>query len=287
MFPPSRPAPVQSWAPTSVLPIRHSRGASNKTPARGGPRDVCLAIPPCLGYNNRRGIRVFYLAPFFPPTRFDRVLQEGRHFMLSGLHEQASDEAVMRAVQQGHDAKFSLLVERYQGPLRRVAYSRLGNIELAEDIVQDAFLAAFQSRHTFATNANFRTWLWTILLNRCRRHFLRQSGKSAIVPWSQLPQAGVAAEPAVEPSVPGFENSELLESLLRKLAEPVADALRLRFFGQLSFQEIADTVDCSLGTAKNRVRLGLLQMSQALREAEEVPAGASSTAPRVLPRNEP
>ncbi len=206
--------------------------------------------------------------------------------MRESLPGQTSDQAVMRAVQAGQVDCFGLLVQRYQAALRRVALSRLGNLELAEDIVQETFLAVYASRHTFQLDGNFRTWLWTILLNRCRKHYLRQSGKSEQIPWSQL-GAQVAFEPAAEPQLPGFENSELLESALQKLPEAVADALRLRFFGQLSFAEIAETVACSLGTAKNRVRQGLLQMSHDLRSAEHAENAAPAVSHgRILSRDE-
>ncbi len=183
--------------------------------------------------------------------------------------ETANDAAIMRAVQGGQTERFAVLVQRYQRPLRRVAWSRLGNVELAEDLVQETFLAAFKSRHTFKCDANFRTWIWTILLNLCRRHFVRQGCRLAQVPWSQLGPHETVREPQVASSLPGWENTELLETLLAALPELQADALRLRFFGQLSFQEIAETMGCSLGTAKNRVKAGLAQLAIALRESSE------------------
>jgi RNA polymerase sigma-70 factor (ECF subfamily) len=60
------------------------------------------------------------------------------------------------------------------------------------------------------------------------------------------------------------ERRDLLESLLGRLTPAQADALRLRFYGGLKFQEIADTMGCSLGTAKNRVQWGLVKLSEML-----------------------
>jgi RNA polymerase sigma-70 factor (ECF subfamily) len=57
------------------------------------------------------------------------------------------------------------------------------------------------------------------------------------------------------------ERSELLEASLAALPTVQADALRLRFFGGLKFEEIAETMQCSLGTAKNRVRWGLMRLA--------------------------
>ena len=71
------------------------------------------------------------------------------------------------------------------------------------------------------------------------------------------------------------ERSELLDSLLGKLPEPQADALRLRFFGGLKFHEIADAMECSLSTAKNRVRWGLTKMAEFLGPEDELPIDRS------------
>lgn len=67
------------------------------------------------------------------------------------------------------------------------------------------------------------------------------------------------------------ERGELLEQLLTELSEPQADALRLRFYGGLKFQEIADAMGCSLSSVKNRVRWGLEKMSLRITSDELAP----------------
>ena len=67
------------------------------------------------------------------------------------------------------------------------------------------------------------------------------------------------------------ERSELLDALLAKLPETQADALRLRFFGGLKFQEIAEAMGCSLSSAKNRVRWGLTKLAEYLGPEEDLP----------------
>ncbi|HND56758.1 MAG TPA: RNA polymerase sigma factor, partial [Pirellulaceae bacterium] len=66
-----------------------------------------------------------------------------------------------------------------------------------------------------------------------------------------------------------IERAEMVERLLERLPESQADALRLRFFGDLKFQEIADVTECSLSTAKVRVRDGLLRLAEWLGEEGE------------------
>ncbi|MBI2825409.1 MAG: sigma-70 family RNA polymerase sigma factor [Planctomycetia bacterium] len=190
---------------------------------------------------------------------------------------QESDADLMRRANHGDQAAFAELVRRYQPALRRVALSRLRAAEVAEEIVQETFLAAYRSRHTYDQRFGFRTWLWTILLNLCRGHAGRQARGPKLV--SLDADAGEQAEQIVTErdgrgdgtSSPlarllARERRELLDNLLARLTPAQADAIRLRFFGQLKFQEIAAALECSPGAAKERVRSGLVRLSQFIRE---------------------
>jgi RNA polymerase sigma-70 factor (ECF subfamily) len=186
--------------------------------------------------------------------------------------ESQSDQALMRIVQGGDPLPFAELVRRYQPALLRVAFSRLGRRDWAEDVVQETFLAAFKSRHTYNEQFGFRTWLWTILLNECRRSQSTHARTPRVSCWSD--ESAAAHEPALyqasvdrgEPlplaRLLDQEQSALLETLLARLSVVQADALRLRFFGELKFPEIAAAMGCSLPTAKNRVRWGLMRLAK-------------------------
>lgn len=183
-----------------------------------------------------------------------------------------SDVQLMRLVQAGRDDAFDELVRRYHTPLFRVAESRLGRRDWAEDVVQEALLAAFKSRMTFDISASFRPWLWTILFNQCTRHFQRRSRLPRVESWSntstapaeiELHESSLASREPTPPAVlMAAQRRAELERLLGELSAVQADALRLRFYGGLKFKEIADTMGCSLPTAKNRVRWGLLRMAE-------------------------
>ncbi len=177
----------------------------------------------------------------------------------------------MRRVQAGGFECFAELALRYESAMLRVACSRLGRRELAEDCVQESFMAAFKWRDTYDPHYSFRTWLWTILLNQCRGIARRSARLPRVSSWSDATGAFesnsmtadslTCREPEPENHLLATEQRERLDLLLGRLSPAQADALRLRFFGALKYQEIADTMDCSLGTAKNRVRWGLLRMA--------------------------
>ena len=184
-----------------------------------------------------------------------------------------TDTELMRRATLGDTSAFAELVRRYQRALRRVAESRLGARDAAEDVVQETFLAAYKSRHSYDERFGFRTWLWTILLNQCRRYAGRKSRRPPVLSLdahghaegaASAPSTGNDSDTAALAGLLAAERRELLESLLARLSTPQADALRLRFYGDLKFQEIADTMQCSLCTAKNRVRAGLLRLADLL-----------------------
>jgi RNA polymerase sigma-70 factor (ECF subfamily) len=182
-----------------------------------------------------------------------------------------SDAALMRRVVAGEAACFAELVRRYERPLLRVAHSRLGRFDWAEEAVQEALLSAFRSARTYDYRFSFRTWLWTIVLNECRGHYERRMRRpapqslttaaanddcsAALTDNSAAPLAQLLAQ----------ERKDSLELLLGQLSTVQADALRLRFFAGLKFQEIADTMGCSLNSAKNRVRWGLEHLARLIK----------------------
>lgn len=188
----------------------------------------------------------------------------------------ADDAMIMQAVQQGDFEQFEILVDRYRLPLIRVAESKLGNTAWAEDVVQETFLAVFAARHTYNPQFAFRTWLWTILLNLCRRQLKRQHNQPRQTPHSQLSPDSPHRKPP-EPVEWETGLSQLLQSerreqltlLLNELPEPQGDALRLRFFGGLKFAEIAEAMNSSLSGAKRRVQTGLLALAEKLKAEDQ------------------
>jgi RNA polymerase sigma-70 factor (ECF subfamily) len=176
------------------------------------------------------------------------------------------ESLLIAAILSGDADRFADLMGRYRGALWRLARNRLGDDALAEDAVQDTFLNAFKSLHTYDSRFSFRTWLWTILLNQCRRSLGKIQRRAELSNASDQVQQALFHQQTQEPGplelVLLREQASRLGRLLERLPEAEADALRLRFFGDLKFQEIADVLGCSLSTAKNRVREGLLQLAR-------------------------
>lgn len=185
------------------------------------------------------------------------------------LDPQTSDGPLIAAALAGDEPAFAQLVERYRTPLARAAGNRLGRRELAEEAVQEAFLCAHRWLGTYDSRYSFRTWLWTILLNQCTRLAKREARHNSVT-GTERTVTGHAGSETCRLASPleqllARERDEQLHELLARLPEVQADALRLRFFGGLTFPELAAAMQCSEPGAKHRVKTGLLKLSQWMR----------------------
>lgn len=173
-----------------------------------------------------------------------------------------SDAQLMQLVQAGQSGLFDELIVRHRPGLLRFAQSSLTDADLAEDAVQEALLAAFSARNTFDPRFAFSTWVYTILLNVCRRHHRQRRAQPTVT-------SDCGAVPAADQSpldrLLQSETCTQLADLLAELPDAEADALRLRFFAGLPFDAIAVAMDSSLNTAKVRVRRGLQRLAARLR----------------------
>ena len=182
-----------------------------------------------------------------------------------------TDGEIVAETLAGHRDLFAEIVLRYEPALKRVAMLRLGRVDWSEDVVQETFYWAYRCLESYDSRYSFRTWLWTILLNQCKRYQQKQHRTPTVAAWTDhhseptedLEKSGTEPTPAAQ--LLRKERDAILRQHLAALAEEEADAIRLRFFGGLKFQEIADAMGCSLSCAKNRVRRGLLKMSDQLR----------------------
>jgi RNA polymerase sigma-70 factor (ECF subfamily) len=179
-----------------------------------------------------------------------------------------TDGDLLTAIQRGDDSAFVELVNRYRPKLLRFAVRATGNAELAEDLVQDAFTAVHSASASYDPRFAVSTWIWTILLNLCRRHRRGERSRERV---HQAWAAGAAARRQQDAAIDDLVRDDEARRLRERLAAlplPQADALRLRFFAELSFDEIAAAMNSSVSGAKARVRKGLAALSEQLRREE-------------------
>jgi RNA polymerase sigma-70 factor (ECF subfamily) len=177
-------------------------------------------------------------------------------------------DLVARATAGDQDA-FAQLVSRWERPIYALAYRMLRREEEARDVVQGAFLRAYRGLKGFKGEAKFSSWLYRITLNLCR-DWMRKERRA---PVAQVPEgtdpldlADQQAAPteSVEDLVARREMSDAVQLALAELPEEQRMAIMLKEYHGLTFQEIAEMLDCPLSTVKTRLYQGLTVLRRRL-----------------------
>ena len=187
-----------------------------------------------------------------------------------------TDEELVARATAGDLDSFNQLVARWERPIYALAYRTLGQEEDARDVVQEAFLRAYRGLRGFKGEAKFSSWLYRITLNLCR-DWIRRDRRAPIVQTPEgvdpIDLADTQIEPgeSVEDLVARREMTRAVARAMAELPEEQRTAIVLKEYHGLTFQEIADTLQCPLSTVKTRLYQGLSVLRRRLerRQAEE------------------
>jgi RNA polymerase sigma-70 factor, ECF subfamily len=178
--------------------------------------------------------------------------------------QRLSDEQLLDAVITGEMAALAILVERYQDVLTGYLDRLVGpDWALAQDLSQETFLRVLR-QHTTRGDRSFKPWLYTIATNLARDYF-KASATRLSTPLAPEHEVGIPDDlPGPEESVLRGEQRSVLIDALNQLGLEYRTTLWLRFYCDLSLQEIADTLDIPLGTVKWRLSTGLRRLRSCL-----------------------
>ncbi len=183
-----------------------------------------------------------------------------------------TDKHLVARAARGDTGAFNLLVSRWEKRLFNYAFRLTGNREDALDVCQDTFLKAFQQLHRLQDPAKFAGWLFTIARNYCLAHF-RTRQRRAEDGEGPDPQGLDALQAEGQPARLGnlleMEPAELrllVAGALDRLSFEQREAVVLKVFEGLRFDEIAGIAGCPLSTAKSRMYLGLSRLKTILNE---------------------
>lgn len=181
--------------------------------------------------------------------------------------------AVERTLAGDRDA-FRILVERHSRNVFRLAYRMTGNQQDAEEVVQEAFLRAYQKLKQFAARANFGTWVYRIAANYAiDRMRQRKSEDAQREPAGRLSEDGVERDPAslvpdVAPSPERLAQSEQLAVHMKRALNELTPAERtafvMRHWGGSGIEEIAEALKSSTSAAKNTVFRSVQKLRRSL-----------------------
>ena len=187
--------------------------------------------------------------------------------------EHDPDAALMLRVKQGDMGAFTELVDKYKQPVMNLAYRMLRDATESEDLAQNVFVQVYRSAHRYQVGAKFSTWLFTIARNLCLNEIRRRSrhpADSMDVPhpeqedhaWHQFEDTKTFSPP--EKLLHG-ELEEKIQEAMIQLPENQRIAILLCRQDELSYEDIAKTLGCSLSATKSLIHRGRETLKQKLK----------------------
>ena len=175
------------------------------------------------------------------------------------MSNQASDKKLVERVQKGDKGAFDLLVLKYQHKIVNLVMRYVRDPELALDITQEAFIKAYRALPRFRGDSAFYTWMYRIAVNTAKNHLAAQRRRPMDVELDlQDPEQYDLPAKLKETDTPegvalGNELKETVERAIAALPEDLRTAIVLRELEGMSYEEIAQTMDCPVGTVRSRI----------------------------------
>ena len=175
------------------------------------------------------------------------------------MTEQTSDQALVERVQRGDRRAFDLLVLRYQQRIVKLIMRYVHDPAEAQDVAQEAFLKAYRALPRFRGDSAFFTWLYRIAINTAKNYLvtLRRRPVSFDPDLQDSDSLEISERLKDEESPEGLALQEELGravvAAMAALPEELRNAIMLREIDGLSYEEIAQAMDCPIGTVRSRI----------------------------------
>jgi len=175
------------------------------------------------------------------------------------MSNESTDKELVKRVQKGDKGAFDLLVLKYEQKIVNLVMRYVRDPELALDISQEAFIKAYRALPRFRGDSAFYTWLYRIAVNTAKNYLAAQRRRPMDIELDmQDPdQYGLHAKLKETDTPEGLTISQELQEVLERAIDALPDDLRtaiiLRELDGMSYEEIAQTMDCPVGTVRSRI----------------------------------
>lgn len=169
------------------------------------------------------------------------------------------DEELVRRVQRGDKKAFDILVLKYQHKIVQLINRYIRDQHEALDIAQDTFIKAYRALPTFRGESAFYTWIYRIAINTAKNHIATRSRRPSdddidIETAEQFESAvGLRDQETPEGVLLSEELARVIQLALDELPDELRTAVSLRELDGLSYDEIADVMNCPVGTVRSRI----------------------------------
>jgi RNA polymerase sigma-70 factor, ECF subfamily len=195
--------------------------------------------------------------------------------LASAIGARSQEAAIVADLKAGSEEAYAWLIGEFQQPVYGLVYRIVNDPSDAADTTQDVFLKVFRGMKHFQGESSLKTWIYRIALheaaNRRRWWFRHKAYETSIEPEESEGAAGEAIQIALTDRADSpFDNAangevrRKVEEALRQVPEPYRTTLILRDLEEMSYEEIAEVLEISLGTVKSRLTRGRQALKQRL-----------------------
>ena len=183
------------------------------------------------------------------------------------------DLVLVKRAKSGDYQAFDLLVLKYQSRLISTAFKFVKDVQIAEDIVQDSFIKAFNALESFREDSSFYTWIYRITVNTSKNFLVSKKRKSELLNSDLSEEASYEIEPvetySPEDLLQATQLQKVITETFDQLGEDTRTALTLRELDGLSYEQIADVVNCPVGTVRSRIFRGREVIDEAISQYKQ------------------
>ncbi len=158
------------------------------------------------------------------------------------------DFLLIERFKNDEESAFSELVQKHKEKVRNLVYLTLGDVDYVDDISQDVFISVYHKLKEFRFESKFTTWLYRITVNKCRDYLRKKRVRSIFVEIKD-----VDYERGSRSNTDNIDVPNLVRKAIAKLPEKLKTPLVLRDIDGFSYQEIAEKLECEVGTVKSRI----------------------------------
>ena len=180
------------------------------------------------------------------------------------------DLGLVKRAKAGDYQAFDLLVLKYQSRLISTAFKFVKDLQIAEDLVQDSFIKSFKSLGSFREDSTFYTWIYRITVNTSKNYLVSKKRKDELLQTDISIEANYTVEPIDKDTPEDLLHASQLRSIIIEsldgLGEETQTALTLREFDGLSYEQIAEVVNCPVGTVRSRIFRAREAIDDAIKE---------------------
>ncbi len=172
---------------------------------------------------------------------------------------QDSDQELVKRVQQGDKKAFDLLVIKYQHRIAGLVSRFISDSHEVQDVTQEAFIKAYRALGNFRGDSQFYTWLYRIAINTAKNYLVsrnrRPPGVDVDIEDAVYYDGGRSLKDNASPerNMMSEQLMTAVNNAIKQLPEDLRAALTLREYDGLSYEEIAEVMDCPVGTVRSRI----------------------------------